>query len=327
MNIRNVLVTGASGKIGRKLIPLLLDEGYSVRAVQFHTPVVIEGVETVSGSVSDSAFVRNCLEDMDAVCHLATCKEDRENFLDVSIKGTFNLLDQSRNCGHIKRFVISGGDAALGIFYYPNPEPLDEETPLRAYPGYYAFSKVMEETMCNQYYIQYGLPVTVLRFSWIWDEDDALAYMTLKGPNFGGPVWKEIADTSKQLAFFEKNLDGVGCLRHNDGSPFVRHVVGIDDVVASFISVLGNSAADGETFNIAAPEPMVYDKFSAYLSGKLDLPILDFELDSFHDFSIDISKAQRVLGFIPKDDLYTLADKAIAFREAGRTRSEIRYFG
>ena len=42
-------------------------------------------------------------------------------------------------------------------------------SPLRAYPGYYALSKVLEETLCNQYRLQYGLPVTILRASWIWE--------------------------------------------------------------------------------------------------------------------------------------------------------------
>jgi len=170
MRIKNVLVTGASGKIGRNLAPALVAKGYRVRAVQFHTPITYEGVEVIKGSVSDRDFARSALEDMDAVCHLATSKEDRDGFLDVSVRGTFNLLDESRECGHIKQFILASGDASVGIFFYPHPYPIDEQTPLAAYPGYYAFSKVLEETMCAQYIIQYSLPTTILRFSWIQDE-------------------------------------------------------------------------------------------------------------------------------------------------------------
>ncbi len=188
MKISNVLVTGASGKIGRNLVPALVANGYKVRAIQFQTPIAYEGVEVMKGSVGDRHFVESALEDMDAVCHLATSKEDRDGFLDVSVRGTFNLLDASRECGHIKQFILASGDAAVGIFFYPRPYPIDENTPLTAYPGYYAFSKVMEETMCAQYTIQYSFPITILRFSWIQDEDDILAYMTLAEPNFGGPT-------------------------------------------------------------------------------------------------------------------------------------------
>ena len=42
--------------------------------------------------------------------------------------------------------------------FYPQPVPIDENHPRAAYPGYYAFSKVMEEAMAEQYGIQYGVP-------------------------------------------------------------------------------------------------------------------------------------------------------------------------
>ena len=327
MRIKNVLVTGASGKIGRNLAPALVAEGYGVRAVQFQSPVAFDGVEVVKGSVSDRDFIRSALEGMDAVCHLSTSKEDPEGFLDVSIRGALNLLDESRECGHIEQLILAGGDAAVGIFFYPQPAPISESAPLAAYPGYYAFSKVLEETMCNQYAIQYRLPVTILRFSWIQDEDDILAYMTLAEPNFGGPDWKELAVTDEQKAYFEKGMDGVGRLAHPGGRPYKRHVVGVRDVVDSFLLALGNPRAVGETFNIAAPSAFSYDVLSEYIGRKLDLPVVEFELDGCHDFSIDITKARSVLGYQPECDVFKIVDDAIAFRQSGRSRSPVKYVG
>ena len=327
MRITNVLVTGASGKIGRNLVPALVAEGFGVRAVQFRTPIAYEGVEVVQGSVSDRDFIESALEDVDAVCHLATSKEDKDGFLDVSVRGTFNLLDESRECGHIKQFILAGGDAAVGIFFRPHPYPIDEHAPLAAYPGVYAFSKVLEETMCTQYAIQYHLPVTILRFSWIQDEDDVLAYMTLAEPNFGGPDWKELAMTEAQRAYFEKGMDAVGCLLHPDGTPYKRHVVGVRDVVQAFLLALGNPRALGETFNIAAPSAFGYDVLSDYISKKLDLPVVEFELDGCYDFSIDITKARSVLGYRPEYDIFRIVDDAIAFRQSGKRRSTVKYVG
>ena len=43
----------------------------------------------------------------------------------------------------IRQFLLFGGDAAMGIWFYPQPIPIDEITP-DGLPGYYAFSKVME---------------------------------------------------------------------------------------------------------------------------------------------------------------------------------------
>jgi len=325
--IRNVLVTGASGKLGRHLVGALLDGGYRVRATQFQTPVKTEGVEVVTGSIGDAEFVARALEGMDAVCHLATSKEDPAGFMDTSVRGTFNLLDAARKTGTIKQFLLASGDAALGIFFYPQPAALDENAPLRAYPGYYAFSKVLEETMCNQYAIQYGLPVTILRASWIQAEDDILAYMTFNEPNFGGPVWSEIAVTPEQKKYFETGENAVGKLLHPGGKPYVRHLVGVADVVAAFRLALGNPAAIGETFNIAAPSAFSYDVLAGYIAEKLDLPVVDFELAGYYDFEIDINKARSILGYRPEFDVFAMVDAAIEFRRRGLQRSPTKYPG
>ena len=46
MKIKNILVTGASGRIGRNLVPELIKAGYRVRAVQFETPVTFFEIKT-----------------------------------------------------------------------------------------------------------------------------------------------------------------------------------------------------------------------------------------------------------------------------------------
>ena len=322
MKIHNILVTGASGTIGKNLIPELKKAGYSIRAVQFNTPLSYPGVEVVKGSVSDRDFVKTALKDMEAVCHLATCKEDWEHFLDVSIRGTFNLLEESKKAG-IRQFILAGGDAALGIFFYPNPYPLNENAPLRAYPGCYAFSKAIEETMCNQYYIQYKFPITILRFSWIQDKDLILHHMTLKEQG----MWKEIAETKEQKEYFEKGIDGVGKLLHPDGRPFIRHVVGIKDVVQAFLLALGNEGTIGQTFNIAAPSAFGYDVLANYISKRLNLPVVEFHSDKYYDFSIDITKARSILGYKAKYDIFRIVDEAIEFRKSGGEKTPSKYSG
>ncbi len=320
LGIRRVLVTGASGKIGRNLVPALVGAGFAVRAVENRTPVHAPGVEIVRGSVSDYAFVAHALEGCDAVCHLASTKEDKPGFLDVSVRGTWNLLDAAKDSGRIRQFLISSGDAAMGIFYYPNPVPIREDMPMRAYPGVYALSKVLEDTLVIQHGVQYALPCTILRFSWVFDEDDILRHMTLQPPDFGSP-WKSLARTDAQRKFFEEGRDAVGCLRHPGGGAFKRHIVGVKDVVQSFLLALGNPRALGETFHIAGPAPFTYDALAKYIGGKLSLPVVDFELADRHDFEIDISKARAVLGYRPEYDAFRLVDAAMEFRKWGKPRS------
>jgi len=327
MRINNVLVTGASGKIGRNLMPELVNMGYKIRAIEFEEPLSFKGVDVVKGDIRDPGLAKKVLKDIDAVIHLANCKENKDVFMETNIKGTFYLLDETKDCGHIKQFIQAGSDARAGIFYYSHPYPIDETYPHSAYPGYYAFSKVLEEVMCEQYMIQYKLPITVLRFSWVHDEDDFLAHITLKEPNFGVPVWKDIIKTKEQKKYFEENLDGVAKLNHPGGKPGIRHIVGIRDVVDSILLALGNDSAIGHAFAIAGPSPFSYDFAAEYISEKLNIPVVEFEYEGFYDFTHNISKARSILGYNPKYDIIKIIDDAIEFRKSGKKRTPIKYIG
>ncbi|MCX7918209.1 MAG: NAD(P)-dependent oxidoreductase [bacterium] len=328
MKIKNIFMTGGSGKIGRALLPELVKAGYQVTALEFdNEKIECKGVNIIKGDIRDPKLAPKALKNMDAVIHFANCKENRELFMETNIKGTFYLLDEAMRCGHIKQFIQAGSDARAGIYYYPRPFPIDETFPHAAYPGYYAFSKVLEETMCEQYRIQYGTPITVLRFSWVWDEDDAIAHMTLKEPNFGVPVWKELAKTKEQKMYFKKNRDAVAKLLKSDGTPGIRHVVGIKDVVQACLLAIGNPAAIGHAFTIAGPAPFSYDYAAKYLSKKLGLPVVEFICPEYHDFQHNIAKARSILGYNPVYDITKIIDDAVAFRQSGKQRTPIKYIG
>jgi len=330
IGIKNLLVTGGSGKIGKSALPELVEAGYRIRAIQLPgEPVTADGVEVMEGSLADPTLAARAIQDMDGVLHLANVKENRELFMAVNVQGTFSLLDAAKNSGHVKQFIQAGSDARAGIYFYPHPVPITEGHPHRAYPGYYAFSKVLEEVMCEQFRIQYGLPISVLRFSWVYDEDDVLAHVTMREPNFGVPVWEEVAETPEQKAYFTPGCtdDGVACMRHPDGQPCIRHVVGIKDAVQSIMLAVDNPAAVGEAFNVCAPGPFSYDVMADYVSEKLGIPVVDFVNPIAHDFSIDPSKSRQVLGYKPEYDIFRIVDDAIAFRQAGKTRTPLLYPG
>ena len=327
MKIKHIAVTGASGKIGRRSIHELLKAGYKIRALEHEEPVGIEGVEIMKGDLADETLPERFIKDMDAVIHLANVKERRDTFMSVNVRGTFCLLDACKNAGHIQQYIQAGSDARAGIYYYPHPYPIDETYPHSAYPGYYAFSKVLEETMCEQYIIQYKLPITTLRFSWVYANDDVLAHATLREPNFGVPVWKELAVTSKQKEFFDKNMDGVAKLIHPDGRPGLRHVVSIHDVVQSVMLAIDNKAALYHAFNVSGPAPFSYEVLSSYISEKLDIPVVEFKEDVFYDFQIDLKKSRSVLGYDPKYSIIDIIDEAVAFRQSGSLRPDVKYPG
>ena len=327
LGIKNILVTGGSGKIGRATLHELVKAGYKIRVIQFEEPIDVEGAEVMEGTLADATLPDRAVVDMDAVIHLANVKENRGLFMDVNIKGTFYLLDASMRCGHIKQFIQAGSDARAGIYYYPQPIPVTENHPHSGYPGYYPLSKILEETMCEQYIIQYKLPVTALRFSWVHDEDDILAHATLKEPNFGVPNWQELAVTAEQKDYFEQGIDTAACMAHPGGAACLRHIVGIKDVVQSIMLAINNPVAIGQAFNVSGPSPFSYDVLSEYISEKLGLPVVEFENPEFHDFCIDLTKSRSVLNYKPTYDIFKIVDDAVSFRKAGKKRTPTKYIG
>ena len=105
MDIRTAAVFGASGKIGRRVVPLILERGASVRALVHNTPIEMDGVETISGSITDPEAVREVVAGADVVVQMATTKEDPDTFFDVSVKGTLNVLEACRD-EPVKQFII-----------------------------------------------------------------------------------------------------------------------------------------------------------------------------------------------------------------------------
>ncbi|HEX4146513.1 MAG TPA: NAD(P)-dependent oxidoreductase [Pirellulales bacterium] len=317
--IHNVLITGASGKLGVPLSRALLKAGYRVLALRHRAPVNVDGVEEVAGSVSDARLIEELVARSDAVIHLATCKEDRDALLSVSVQGTFNLLEAAQRTGRPKRVILASGDAVNGIYYHPQPVAIREDLPLAAYPGYYALSKVLEETLFRQYYCQAGLPTVCLRISWIHADDDILNHLTTAGESFGVPVWGQLMD-HRQRELYEGSPGAAVALRHPDGQPLRRQIVAVDDVVSAFLLALEREAIEGETFLIAMTDPFDYADAAQYVARKLNIDTVDLVDPIGHDFCIDTTKARNILGYRPKTDIYQLIDEAVDFRRLGRRR-------
>jgi UDP-glucose 4-epimerase len=319
--IKTVLVTGASGKVGAPLCAALLVNGYRVLALRHRSPVGVDGVQEIQGSIADAKLIEDLVNRSDAIIHLATCKEDRDALIAVSIQGTFNLLEAAMRGGKPKRLILASGDAANGIYYNPQPLPIREDMPLKAYPGYYALSKVLEEEMFRQYYYQAGVPTVCLRISWIHTEDDVLNHLTVAGEPFGVPIWRELMN-DQQWANYQGSRDAAVALRHPSGQPMRRQIVALEDVVQAFSLALEREQIDGETFMIAMTDPFDYVSAAEYTAKRLDIEVISLVDPVGHDFCIDTAKARYVLGFQPKFDIYQLIDHAVEFRQSGRQRQQ-----
>lgn len=314
--MKTAAVFGAGGKLGRRVVERLVARGLTCRVLVHRTSVAGAGVVSIAGDIANPAVVGEVVRGTDLVVQLATAKEDAATFFDVSLRGTFNVLEACRR-ERIRQFILFGGDAALGIWFYPQPRPIDEAHPRTAYPGYYAFSKVMEEVMAEQYAIQYGVPVTVLRSSWVFEGDDLLRHFSLLrnvNPAEPGHGFGEM--TPEILQLVRNREERIPVLTDGAGTPLRRHIVHLDDVLQAFDRMIDRPAALGQTFNIAGPAPFDYGEAGEYLSRRLGVPTVRLRCPDYHPFEINISRARTVLGYAPENDFTRMAERAIAARTA-----------
>ncbi|NCO36124.1 MAG: hypothetical protein AUJ92_15565 [Armatimonadetes bacterium CG2_30_59_28] len=314
MHTRSVSIFGASGKIGRHVLSVLAERNVQVRALVHTTPIEGDNIECIHGSIVDPQAVREVVRGTDAVLHLATTKEDPETFFDVGLRGAFNILEACRE-HPVQQIMLFSGDAVFGIWFYPQPIPIDENHPLTAYPGYYAFSKVIEETMAQQYAVQYGLPISILRSSWVFVKDDLLNHFSmLKNVNPAEPGHGFGEVSQEVIELVKSGEERIPILTNGRGVPFNRHIVHVDDLMQAVDRTLGNAAAIGQSFNIAGPSSFNYRVAADYLSQKMGLPTIEIPCPKYHSFEINTTKARTMLGYTPENDFFRMADRSVEWR-------------
>jgi UDP-glucose 4-epimerase len=313
-----LLVTGATGKVGRAFISRLLEDAslahFHVRALcHKRTLPAQERLECVQGSIQDRADVQRALEGVTHVLHLATSKETPDEVMDVAVKGMFWLLEGCRASATFRQFVLVGGDAAIGHFYYPHPVPVVESQPHTAYPGCYALSKVLEEVMLQQYQIQYGLNGCCLRAPWIMEKDDFRFTLSFGDDVFGGPRWKDLVPAAE--AEDHVRSGAVPVMLDPDGLPVKRNFVHVQDLIDAILLVLDAPQARQQLMHVCMDEPVDYGELGAYLARTRGLPPVPVRTP-YRSTWLDNTKAKFLLGWRPRFDMARLVEAAWTYQRA-----------
>lgn len=329
MSMRRLLVTGAAGKVGRALLDqFLADERFAdwqVRALCHHrTPPPAPRLECVHGDMADRTAVTSAMRDVTHVVHLATCKETPDDVMDVTVKGLFWLLEACRSSTDFQQFLLVGGDAGMGHFFYPHPIPVTETQPHSAYPGCYALSKVLEEVMLQQYYIQYGLNGCCLRAPWIMEKDDFKYTLSFGEDVFGGPRWRDLVGPAQADRYQAAGVVPVLC--DAEGRAVSRNFVHVSDLVSALLAALDHPRARQQTFNICMNEPVNYRQVAEHLQRTRGLSSVDVRTP-YHSTWLDNSKARFLLDWRPEYDCQRLIDAAWDYRRAADDPRKIWYPG
>lgn len=175
-----VLVTGASGLLGREVVFALLRAGYSVRVFQRGDSGIAQMLPThltrrfdqVRGSLTDQLAVRRAVTGVQGVIHLAakvSVVGDWEDYRQVNVEGTRTLLKAARAVG-ISKFLHTSSPSAAhtgsSLVGEGNPPASPEQA-----RGNYARSKAESELLALSYDAD-NFWVGVLRPHIVWGPGD-----------------------------------------------------------------------------------------------------------------------------------------------------------
>lgn len=180
MSLPVVFVTGGSGFVGRHLIPALVAQGRSVRALARSdasaAAVAALGATPVRGALG--ALPPGALEGVDTVVHAAAKAEDwgpLEDFVRVNVAGTAHLLDAAWRAG-VRRFVHISTEAAH--FTGTDLVDIDEDQPLCPdSPFPYAATKARAEALVRA---AAGIETVVLKPRLVWGPGDSTVLPVLQ---------------------------------------------------------------------------------------------------------------------------------------------------
>ena len=312
-------ISGGAGFLGLHLARRLLADGHQVRTldvVPLDDPELEESVEEVRGDVRDRDRVDQLVAGADVVVHAAAAlpiQASRASIRSVNVTGTEHVLQAARAAG-AKRVVFISSTAVYGV---PEKHPIEEGDPLVGV-GWYGESKIDAEALCRVAAIE----TTIIR-----------------PKTFIGP---------ERLGVFEILFDWIreGRRIYTLGQGHNRYqLLAVEDLVDAIVRAAAAQEAARETFNVGATEfgtvrsdlqalidhagspsrlrPVPVKPAEVALRG-LELlrvsPLAEWHYKTAHrDSFVDVSKAQRLLGWQPRlsnrDALIETYDWYLANRE------------
>ena len=184
-----VLITGAAGYIGRRLVRGLEGE-HDLRLADLTLPDSDPSRLRLDVTCPDE--IAAAMQGAEAVIHLAVAsghegdyEDDAFNQLrfDVNVKGTWNVLEAARRAG-VRRVVYTS--SLMVVWGYPPPQWVAGDAPPQPV-GTYALTKQLGEVLCEHYARSCGLSIVCLRIAKPIDPDE--------------PRWREQPIRPQWLAF------------------------------------------------------------------------------------------------------------------------------
>lgn len=159
---RLILLTGASGTLGRMLAPRLAARGYRLRLsdIAAFPDTLPDDAEFVQADLVDEPAVRALVDGTDAIVHLGGISVEKpfRQVIDANILGLTHLFEAARH--QRQRIVFASSNHAIG--FYERGEMLSVTDPMRP-DGYYGLSKAYGELLARMMFDKHGLESVHMR--------------------------------------------------------------------------------------------------------------------------------------------------------------------
>ena len=306
MSVGKVLVTGATGFAGGALVRRLAAQNAPVRALVRDpargAPLVDLGIEIVEGDLADPAAMREAMQGVDLVYHIAALYRqqgvDPALFREINAAAVQHLLDAAIDAG-VGRFVHC---STVGVHGHVRNPPAAENAPFA--PGdLYQETKLEGEQIATRYMSEGRLPITIFRPAGIYGPGDLRFLKLFRGIKRG-------------------RFPMIG-----DGKT-LWHGVYIDDLVEGIIRCGTVDEAIGETFILAGPDYSTLEELVAMVADAVGVrpPRLKIPLAPVYVAAALCEAVCKPLRIEPplhrrRVDFFT---KSRAF-DSGKARREIGY--
>lgn len=280
-------MTGGAGFIGSHLVELLVKEGFRVSVIDNLSVGKLSNLKNVSTEIEfieadiRSKELGGHFKNVDCVIHLAALAdivpsiERPEEYLDVNVQGTINVLEQMRAQG-VPRIIYAASSSCYGI---PAKYPTAETSfPSPEYP--YALSKYLGELVVLHWMKVYGTRGMSLRLFNV----------------FGNRARTKGTYGAVLGVFIGQKLANLPLTIVGDGSQ-MRDFIYVKDVALAF-KIAALSSKSNDVYNLGTGKPVsvkyLADKIS---NSQVHIPKRPGEPDITH---ADITKISKELGWTPQ---------------------------
>ena len=326
-----VLVTGAAGQVGCRVVRQLLADNHEVRGIVLPGDPAITRVEDLEfeiakGDLRNLDFTRSAVEGVDAVIHTANLVGPYfETNTEINLQVTRACADLADK---LDRYVYV---SSSGV--YPNNgeniacayHPVDELHPKRP-DNEYSLSKHVGELMVERASRETGLRYSIVRPSQILSGDAIFEEFTTgraigllrRGQRPGTELF--MADGTELWLDVEKAMSSPKqpCAATDlDGRPWMYQPNDARDVAHCIVCALKLGAALGEAFNAGAAEPFAWTDGARLLGEIKGMDPLQIKLPVRSVYDHAIGKAKAMVGYEPKGDLNAMMRSARRFAANG----------